>query len=68
MSKKPLTDEATPNLPTLDVQVEWNCGSETMEEILSRIHQREEAAVKRERAMAYAFSHQVVEQQYLLQL
>jgi hypothetical protein len=30
-----------------------------MEEILSRIHQREEAAIKRERAMAYAFSHQV---------
>ena len=30
-----------------------------MEEILSRIQQREEAAVKRERAMAYAFSHQV---------
>jgi hypothetical protein len=30
-----------------------------MEKILARIHQREEAAVKRERAMAYAFSHQV---------
>lgn len=30
-----------------------------MEEILGRIHHREEAAVKRERAMAYAFSHQV---------
>lgn len=30
-----------------------------MEEILARIHQREEAAVKRERAMAYAFTHQV---------
>ncbi|KAI9083577.1 hypothetical protein K1719_034519 [Acacia pycnantha] len=41
-----------------DLEVEWNCGSETMEEILSRIQQREEAAVKRERAMAYAFSHQ----------
>jgi len=39
--------------------VEWCSGSETMEEILSRIHQREEAAIKRERAMAYAFSHQV---------
>ncbi|KAM7280263.1 hypothetical protein ACFE04_007397 [Oxalis oulophora] len=42
-----------------DVEVEWNCGSETMEEILSRIQQREEAAIKRERAMAYAFSHQL---------
>ncbi|XP_020201947.1 protein IQ-DOMAIN 1 [Cajanus cajan] len=41
-----------------ELQVEWCGGSETMEEILSRIHQREEAAVKRERAMAYAFSHQ----------
>ncbi|CAK7350088.1 unnamed protein product [Dovyalis caffra] len=38
--------------------VEWCGGSDTMEEILARIQQREEAAVKRERAMAYAFSHQ----------
>ncbi|GMH05490.1 hypothetical protein Nepgr_007330 [Nepenthes gracilis] len=41
-----------------DLEVEWCGGSETMEEILARIHQREEAAVKRERALAYAFSHQ----------
>ncbi|XP_004489052.1 protein IQ-DOMAIN 10 isoform X2 [Cicer arietinum] len=41
-----------------ELEVEWCSGSETMEEILSRIHQREEAAIKRERAMAYAFSHQ----------
>ncbi|KAK7244204.1 hypothetical protein RIF29_39022 [Crotalaria pallida] len=41
-----------------ELEVEWCNGSETMEEILSRIHQREEAAVKRERALAYAFSHQ----------
>ncbi|KAB2043970.1 hypothetical protein ERO13_D01G045000v2 [Gossypium hirsutum] len=41
-----------------ELEVEWCAGSETMEEILSRIQQREEAAVKRERAMAYAFSHQ----------
>ena len=40
-------------------QEEWCGGSDTMEEIVSRIHQREEAAFKRERAMAYAFSHQV---------
>lgn len=40
------------------LQVEWCGGSETMEEILQRIQQREVAAVKRERAMAYAFSHQ----------
>ncbi|CAL1388441.1 unnamed protein product [Linum trigynum] len=41
-----------------DLVVEWNSGGDTMEEILARVHQREEAAVKRERAMAYAFSHQ----------
>ncbi|XP_068664432.1 protein IQ-DOMAIN 10-like isoform X2 [Aristolochia californica] len=41
-----------------DLQLEWCGGSETMEEILARIQQREEAAVKRERAMAYAFNHQ----------
>ncbi|RDY06750.1 Protein IQ-DOMAIN 1 [Mucuna pruriens] len=41
-----------------DLEVEWCGGSETMEEILGRLHLREEAAVKRERAMAYAFSHQ----------
>ncbi|KAH9797235.1 IQ-domain 9 [Citrus sinensis] len=38
--------------------IDWSGGPETMEEILSRINQREKAAVKRERAMAYAFSHQ----------
>ncbi|KAJ8476634.1 hypothetical protein OPV22_020361 [Ensete ventricosum] len=41
-----------------DPELEWNGGSETKEEIVARIQQREEAAVKRERAMAYAFSHQ----------
>lgn len=41
-----------------DLEVEWSGGSATMEEVLAKIHQREEAAVKRERAMAYAFSHQ----------
>ncbi|GMN43614.1 hypothetical protein TIFTF001_012812 [Ficus carica] len=40
------------------LEVDWCGGSETMDEILSKIYQREEAAVKRERAMAYAFSHQ----------
>lgn len=41
-----------------DLEVEWSGGAETMEEVLSKVYQREEAAVKRERAMAYAFSHQ----------
>lgn len=30
-----------------------------MEEALGKIHSREAASVKRERTMAYAFSHQV---------
>ncbi|XP_011098253.1 protein IQ-DOMAIN 1 [Sesamum indicum] len=41
-----------------ELEAEWSGGPETMEEILNRIQQREEAAAKRERAMAYAFSHQ----------
>ncbi|XP_047075324.1 protein IQ-DOMAIN 9-like isoform X1 [Lolium rigidum] len=41
-----------------NLQVEWNGGSKNMGEMLAMIHLREEAAVKRERAMAYAFNHQ----------
>ncbi|XVF40386.1 hypothetical protein PTKIN_Ptkin01aG0109200 [Pterospermum kingtungense] len=41
-----------------DLEVEWSGGPETMEEVLTKIHLREEAAVKRERTLAYAFSHQ----------
>ncbi|KAA0052641.1 protein IQ-DOMAIN 1 [Cucumis melo var. makuwa] len=41
-----------------DIEVEWCGGADSMDGILSRIHDREEAAVKRERALAYAFSHQ----------
>ncbi|KAF3788396.1 IQ-DOMAIN 1 protein [Nymphaea thermarum] len=43
-----------------EIEVEWCSGSESMEEILARVHEREAASVKRERALAYAFSHQVV--------
>ncbi|KAG4124295.1 hypothetical protein ERO13_D10G031100v2 [Gossypium hirsutum] len=39
-------------------RVEWSGGPGTMEEVLTKIHQKEAAAVKRERTMAYAFSHQ----------
>ncbi|KAJ9538510.1 hypothetical protein OSB04_031243 [Centaurea solstitialis] len=39
-------------------QVEWCNGPGTIDEVVSKIHQREEASNKRERAMAYAFSHQ----------
>ncbi|XP_050216188.1 protein IQ-DOMAIN 10-like isoform X2 [Mercurialis annua] len=41
-----------------EIEGDWNGSSDTMEEIMCRMQQREEAAVKRERAMAYAFSHQ----------
>ncbi|KAK9048324.1 hypothetical protein SSX86_032713 [Deinandra increscens subsp. villosa] len=41
-----------------ELEVEWSGGPETMEEIVSRMQQREEATNKRERAMAYAFYHQ----------
>lgn len=41
-----------------DLEVEWDCGTKTMEESVTSIYLREAAAVKRERTMAYAFSHQ----------
>ncbi|PPD78437.1 hypothetical protein GOBAR_DD24631 [Gossypium barbadense] len=41
-----------------ELEVEWSGGPGTMEEVLTKIHQKEAAAVKRERTMAYAFSHQ----------
>ncbi|GLU15435.1 hypothetical protein SLE2022_319260 [Rubroshorea leprosula] len=47
--------EAKPN----ELEGEWPGGSETMEQSLSRIQQREEATLKGEGAMAYAFSHHV---------
>ncbi|CAM8992931.1 unnamed protein product [Rhodiola kirilowii] len=41
-----------------DAEAEWSCTAESMNEIIGKIHTREEATVKRERAMAYAFTHQ----------
>lgn len=41
-----------------DIEVDWCGGSDSMEVILSRVQQREEASVKRERTMAYAYLHQ----------
>uniref|UniRef100_A0A251TMJ2 IQ motif, EF-hand binding site n=1 Tax=Helianthus annuus TaxID=4232 RepID=A0A251TMJ2_HELAN len=41
-----------------ELEAEWCGGTESMDVIVSKIHQREEATNKRERAMAYAFSHQ----------
>lgn len=49
-----------------ELEVEWCGGPETMDEIVSRIQQREEATNKRERAMAYAFYHQVCHFVFLL--
>nr|GEV70254.1 hypothetical protein [Tanacetum cinerariifolium] len=40
------------------LEVEWCGGPESRDEIVSKIQQRGEATNKRERAMAYAFSHQ----------
>ncbi|KAE8674255.1 DNA repair ATPase-related family protein [Hibiscus syriacus] len=41
-----------------ELEVEWSGGPDTKEEVLTKIQQKEAAAVKRERTMAYAFSHQ----------
>ncbi|KAF5729152.1 hypothetical protein HS088_TW21G01310 [Tripterygium wilfordii] len=56
--QKKLEDQLKLEAKLHDLEVEWCGGAETMEETLAKIHQREDAAVKRERAMAYAFSHQ----------
>ncbi|XP_039006512.1 protein IQ-DOMAIN 1-like [Hibiscus syriacus] len=56
--QKKITNQLKLEAKLHDVEVEWSCGPDTMEEILTKIHHREEAAVKRERTMAYAFSHQ----------
>ncbi|GAB4827044.1 hypothetical protein Ancab_033926 [Ancistrocladus abbreviatus] len=58
LKQKKLENQLKLEAKLQDLEVEWCGGSETLEEILARIHQREEAAVKRERALAYAFSHQ----------
>ncbi|WVZ01031.1 hypothetical protein V8G54_027100 [Vigna mungo] len=58
IKKKKLESQLKLEAKIQELEVEWCSGSETMEEILCRLHQREEAAIKRERAMAYAFSHQ----------
>lgn len=41
-----------------NLEVEWQGGPETKDEIIFRVQERERAFLKRERAMAYAFSHQ----------
>ncbi|KAK7335098.1 hypothetical protein VNO80_26869 [Phaseolus coccineus] len=58
IKKRKLENQLKLEAKIQELEVEWCSGSETMEEIICRLHQREEAAIKRERAMAYAFSHQ----------
>nr|XP_043627157.1 protein IQ-DOMAIN 10-like [Erigeron canadensis] len=41
-----------------ELEIEWCNGPESMDEMANKIQQRGEATNKRERAMAYAFSHQ----------
>lgn len=56
--RKKIENQLKLNAKLHDLEVEWSGGFDTIDEALARIQQREEAAVKRERAMAYAFSHQ----------
>ncbi|CAN8269319.1 unnamed protein product [Cochlearia groenlandica] len=58
LKQKRLENQTKLEIKLREIEVEWCGRSETTEEILSKIQQREEANVKRERAMAYAFSHQ----------
>ncbi|KVH97040.1 protein IQ-DOMAIN 1 [Cynara cardunculus var. scolymus] len=58
IKQKKLENQLRLDAKAHDLEVEWSGGSHTMVETLARMKQREEATVKRERAMAYAFSHQ----------
>ncbi|XWS19677.1 hypothetical protein CRYUN_Cryun31cG0036200 [Craigia yunnanensis] len=58
LRQKKIANQLKLDVKLHDLEVEWSGGHETMEEVLTKIQQREEAAVKRERTMAYAFSHQ----------
>ncbi|KAI4371028.1 hypothetical protein MLD38_019305 [Melastoma candidum] len=58
MRQKKLENQMKLEAKLHELEVDWCGGSESMDEILAKIHQKEEAAVKRERAMAYAFNHQ----------
>lgn len=39
---------------------EWNDSTQSREQIEARLASKQEAAMRRERALAYAFSHQVL--------
>ncbi|XWS18479.1 hypothetical protein CRYUN_Cryun32bG0047100 [Craigia yunnanensis] len=63
LRQKKIANELKLEAKLHDLEVEWSGSPETMEEILTKIHLREEAAVKLERTMAYAFLHQVCHSQ-----
>ena len=53
-------------LPINDMQEDW-CGSiGSVEEMKAKALKRQEAATKRERAMAYALTHQVITSNFVL--
>ncbi|XVE51432.1 hypothetical protein DITRI_Ditri02bG0039900 [Diplodiscus trichospermus] len=58
LRQKKIANQLNLEVKLHDLEVEWSGGPETMKEIIAKIQQREAAAVKRERTMAYAFSHQ----------
>ncbi|XP_023732139.1 protein IQ-DOMAIN 9 isoform X2 [Lactuca sativa] len=58
IKRKKLENQLKLETKLRDLEVEWSGGSDTIDEALARIQHREEAALKRGRAMAYAFSHQ----------
>lgn len=58
MRQKRLESQMKVEAKLQNLEIEWQGGPETKEEIIYRIQERERAALKRERAMAYAFSHQ----------
>lgn len=46
-------------LPNNDMQERWSDSIGSVEEMQAKVLKRQEAAAKRERAMAYALTHQV---------
>lgn len=58
LKKKKMENQLKLEAKLHDVEVEWSGGPESKDELLGRIHLREKAVVMRERAMAYAFTHQ----------
>ncbi|XP_021992800.1 protein IQ-DOMAIN 1 [Helianthus annuus] len=58
IKQKKIENQLRQDAKDRDLEVEWKGSHHTMTEALARKKQREEATIKRERAMAYAFSHQ----------